>query len=75
MGLTKEGGELKAASLPGWLWLGEDSGEQGERRGSRGELAASSGPPLYSVYSLYSLLTLLCTVDVFCWSHLSLQLQ
>ena len=72
MGLTKEGGELKEASLPGWLWLGEDSGEQGERRGRRGELASSSAPTLYS---LYSLLALLCIVDVFCWSHLQLQLQ
>ena len=74
MGLTKEGGELKAASLPGWLWLGEDSGEQGERRGRRGrrgELVSSSAPPLCS---LYSLLALLCIVDVFCWSHLQLQL-
>ena len=54
MAQTKEGGELKAANLPNWLVLEEESNNPAEK--NIGSTASSISPLLYLILVAYLLI-------------------
>ena len=62
MARTKEGEELREGGLPGWMWLEEEVGEQGERSSSICSLSTTPCPYMLAVVTILSWTH---TIDVF----------
>ena len=54
MARTKEGEELREGALPGWRWLEEEEGEQGERSSAVSSLSTIPWPYVVAVVTILS---------------------